>query len=808
MTTPPDVQFASGPTQEVEFVNLYGEIFNLTGASRGSFYLGNFFQTGTDYLSDPKILYDNESDRWFASILHINSAQTAVFNVLAVSSSSDASGTWTVYSLPDVPGDLGDQPILGLSSSLIGLAVNLFSGSSLLGVQFWIVNKSSAVAGGVLAYQAYGPSGVDYSLHPVEGVSPNGTLRMVQVDPFASNQIDLVSVTGVPPATPVFSNMSFTVSSISGAPGAPMPSSTNLLDPGDPRIQSAVYGHGSIWLVFSDQCVPSGDVTNRGCVRFVQINTSTPAIVKDFDYGVAKAYLLYPAVAVGPDGTVLMVYGESSSTVYPSIYATGRGPSDPSGSFAPPTLLRAGTSAMTGGLCSNGACRYGDYFGAAWTPNDTHAWLAGEFVGATGATWGTAFAEATYSTAAARQEVHLSAAPTVLDAGQSTTVTFRFLNSTCVSSAGNSCRVHIPLVGSNLDVTCTSPFTAANATVTFSAAGNFTIGAGGYLDVFNSSSCSGSPALNLSATPVIVTVHPAPSLTYTASPAFPVDVGVPVTLKAVIAGGSGGASFLWSSLPPGCSPTPSTTLSCTPTAAGVGRLTVSATDSVGVQTQLSAGFVIEPDPSVSVNASTSTIEVGQSVEFTATAAGGVGTPAYSWNGLPTGCAGRNTADLLCTPGGAGSFNTTATVSDSFSFRGTSRTVEVVVVAGPKLSIVAAPPSVVVGEVLNLSALVVDGSGPFTFTWSGLPTGCPIQLDPSWACRPIASGQFKVVATVTDSLGGVATADLTVSVSPAPSGSSPSPWALFGSQGMVVLLLIVVLIVGIGVFLAVRARGRK
>ncbi len=803
-TTPPDVQFASGPTQEVEFDNLYGEIFNLTGANLGSFYLGNFFRTGSDYLSDPKIMYDNESGRWFASILHINSAGTAAFSMLAVSNSSDAAGTWAVYSLADVPGDLGDQPILGLSSDLIGIGVNLFTSSSYVGVQFWVINKTSGLSGGTLTYRSYGPVASDYSLHPVDGLSPNATLYWVETDPSTANHIELVAVNGVPPSVPVFTNSSLAVSAISAPPGAPMPGSSNLLDPGDQRVQSAVFSHGTITLVLNDACVPSGDSVARGCVRFVQIDPATPSVAQDADFGIAGAYLLYPAVAVAPNGTVLMVYGESSTTVYPSIYVTARSPADAAGTFATPVLLRAGTVAMNGGLCSGGACRYGDYFGAAWSPLGSTAWLAGEFVGGSSAEWETAFAEASYSGAGLTPQLRLTASPSILDAGQSTNVTLVFENSTCVGGSSSYCDAYLPLGSSNsLERNCTNPLTTLRATVPFPAPGSYSIGVGGYLAVYANSSCSGVPLLNMTVTPFDITVLAAPTVTLRAHPGFPDDVGVPVTLTASATGGDGGFTYAWTGLPSGCTALTNASYSCTPTTPGAGQVRVAATDTLGSTTEAFEPFTIVPPPSVTLNASPSVVETGQAVEYTATAVDGVGSLSYRWTGLPSGCAGGDLSDVICTAKSSGTPQVSVTVTDALGMTATSNSVSTQVIPAPVLSISVSPIPTALNGLLNVTAAISGGEAPFQYAWSGLPRGCASTNGPTVECRPTESGTFEVSVTIVDGLGAGASAVTNVTVTAAPGTSTNS----IGTTELEEIFLVIVAVAGAGIGLVARSRRR-
>jgi hypothetical protein len=70
---PPDVQVARGPTQVVEMVNLYFEVWNARGVMVAGEGLSTFYST-SNYLSDPRVIYDNLSGRFFASILSITSS--------------------------------------------------------------------------------------------------------------------------------------------------------------------------------------------------------------------------------------------------------------------------------------------------------------------------------------------------------------------------------------------------------------------------------------------------------------------------------------------------------------------------------------------------------------------------------------------------------------------------------------------------------------------------------------------------------------------------------------------------------------
>src|SRR5260370_33097506 len=67
---PPDTQLAAGPTNLVEADNAVLSVWTKSGSMVTSYDLNVFFAVPTGYhASDPRILYDSESSRWFLSIL-------------------------------------------------------------------------------------------------------------------------------------------------------------------------------------------------------------------------------------------------------------------------------------------------------------------------------------------------------------------------------------------------------------------------------------------------------------------------------------------------------------------------------------------------------------------------------------------------------------------------------------------------------------------------------------------------------------------------------------------------------------------
>jgi hypothetical protein len=376
---PPDVQVAAGPNQVVEMVNLEGEVFTKGGVSNQTFSLSTFFRTGADSISDPKVLFDVPSGRWFSSLVDI----TINSVILGVSSTSDPTGLWSIYSI-NVGSFLPDQPILGVSDDKVAVAANDFSGNTFVGSQFWILNKSQMLSGSTVNFFTSGANSGVLSIHPVQSLSPTTTQYMVSDivgrRGLSTTSLRFFSVTGVPGVSTVSvvtNDLAVsTIGTLSGSslPGGVQPGTSATVDTADFRTQAAVWYKGAAWVTFDDACTPTGDTQLRSCIRLTKIaTTGSPLVSQDFDFGTSQQYNFYPALSIDKNGNLLVEYGYSNSTVFPSLAVTGQLTTDPAGSLARPHVLKAGAAADT-------STRYGDYFGAALDPADPSVvWVAGEY---------------------------------------------------------------------------------------------------------------------------------------------------------------------------------------------------------------------------------------------------------------------------------------------------------------------------------------------------------------------------------------------------------------------------------------------
>lgn len=178
------------------------------------------------------------------------------------------------------------------------------------------------------------------------------------------------------------------------APSSPQKNSDNLLYTVG-SIRDVVYRNGKMWASATSACTPSGDTQTRCCLRLVELNDNGAgsfSIAQDIEYSQANTYYFYPAIGVDATDALVVGFGASSSTIYPSFYATGRKATEPVNTLHGPTRVAAGQAPYGVNCLLFGMplCRWGDYFGAAVDPVDSHTiWIAGEYAAYPTPTWST-----------------------------------------------------------------------------------------------------------------------------------------------------------------------------------------------------------------------------------------------------------------------------------------------------------------------------------------------------------------------------------------------------------------------------------
>ena len=150
--SPPDTNGAVGATQYVQWVNGEFAVFDkatgalLSGPTQGNALwhgFGGGCQNNND--GDPIVQYDKIANRWILTQFSISTLP--YLECVAVSTTSDATGTYHRYAFSFGNTDYADYPKLGVWSDAYYMSFNLFDGNTFLGADACALDRNAMLAG-------------------------------------------------------------------------------------------------------------------------------------------------------------------------------------------------------------------------------------------------------------------------------------------------------------------------------------------------------------------------------------------------------------------------------------------------------------------------------------------------------------------------------------------------------------------------------------------------------------------------------------------------------------------------------------
>lgn len=271
----------------------------------------------------------------------------------------------------------------------------------------------------------------------------------------------------------------------------------------------------------------------------------------------------------------------------------------------------------------------------------------------------------------------------------------------------------------------------------------------------------------------VVTATSTPLITSFSAIPPSIGLGNSTTFLASVIGGAPPYTYLYSSLPGGCTSSNASSMVCTPTTPGAYNVTLRVTDTLGRSATAYTPLGVTSPPGypvvVSFVAQPSSINLGATTTLRATVVNGTLPYLYSYSGLPPGCYSANTSTLGCTPTSVGPFSVVLGVTDSLGHSVRATTLLTVLATGNSptiVSFVANPPVIPLGDTSNLTVGVVNGTAPYSYRFTGLPAGCATADSSQLRCTPTLSGNFTIGVQVTDSLSRSANDSTLLQVVPA------------------------------------------
>jgi hypothetical protein len=468
---PPDQGLCVGKGFVVEPINLALAVFSRNGkALTGTTALNQFHKrspaidrtTGVtgDFLSDPKCYYDPIGQRFIQTVLEVdapgNFDGAAPFNrthiLIAVSQTSDPTGTWNLYSfdtsndgLNGTPAHTGcpclpDQPLLGANRDGVFIDTNEFQNNPSFffnGGQIYALGRASLESGASSVGFVHlnvgtvptGDANLPFwgSLQPSTSINPGGGTELLMTggpeDIFQNNapldnRIAAWSVTGTgsldrsnPRLTlrhKVLTSETYGLPINTGAtqkPGpTPLRDSLGDVDPlatinaNDSRMNQVVDVGGVLYGGVNTTVTSATGPSRVGIAYFVvgAIGTRGTLVARILNQGyvaVDGENVLFPSIAVSRSGVGAMCFTLSGPDFFPSAayvrFASGR-TAGPIHISGPGTAPEDGFTAYQA-FGGNGVARWGDYSAAVFAQGAV--WMGNEFIPDTprtvNANWGT-----------------------------------------------------------------------------------------------------------------------------------------------------------------------------------------------------------------------------------------------------------------------------------------------------------------------------------------------------------------------------------------------------------------------------------
>jgi len=408
---PPDTNATVGATQVVETVNVAYAVYNkTTGAqimapvSIQTLYQPLGGQCATGNLSDPVATYDKAAQRWLITMIAFNNSFTQNNACVAVSTTSDATGTYHLYSF-NYKTVLPDYPKLGVWPDAYYLTTDSFpSGGFFTGAESCALDRTNMLAGNPATSVCFQRGTADFALLPadLDGSTPPPTgAPNYEMDLATSTKLNLYQfhvdfvVTGNSTFTgpTQLTVPAYTDACASTGTCIVQPSPGEKLDAlGDRLMYRLAYrnftDHEAMVLNHSIKAAGTGKAPSA--VRWYEVRSpgSSPVVFQSGSVGGGTSPISRWMASIGMDkvGDIALGYSKSSSTLKPSIEYTGRVPTDTLGKMEAPHTVVTG-----GGVQTSSFNRWGDYSSMQIDPvDDCTFWYTQEYYKTTGSfNWST-----------------------------------------------------------------------------------------------------------------------------------------------------------------------------------------------------------------------------------------------------------------------------------------------------------------------------------------------------------------------------------------------------------------------------------
>ncbi|MCA9985764.1 MAG: hypothetical protein KDE59_15770 [Anaerolineales bacterium] len=400
---PPDPELAVGPNHVIAVVNVAFEIYDKSGNSLvGPTTFASFMASDPNCDSgvfDPNAHYDEEADRYIIAI-----DGDGTHYCVAVSQTGNPTGSWNIYSFATNPANANffDYPHAGVGDNALYMGGNMFNcgaiNCSFVEARVWAFDKTAMYNGSAASFRTASLGNTVFTPQPLnlhgfnQGTWLNGNTHyfITATDP---DNVQIFTWTnalsGTSPVQQTNLNLQTATGVTSSAPVSwPQAGGGGSIQGNDERPQDFEYRNGFGWTSQVVACNPGSGTVN--CVRWAQINLSTFTVANAGVYGSNGDYRTFADLAVNACDGMAVGYTKGNSSIFPSIFVTGREAGDPAGTLQAETQLKAGEITYT--AFDSAPRRWGDYTEMTIAPDGVTFWYLGEYSKITGngsGRWGT-----------------------------------------------------------------------------------------------------------------------------------------------------------------------------------------------------------------------------------------------------------------------------------------------------------------------------------------------------------------------------------------------------------------------------------
>ena len=402
---PSDSNLSVGATQVVEVINTAYQVFSKSTSSvQSPRQISSIFtgvsgfcgQGASGNYTDPVVLYDRAAGRWVIGIVATDSSFATGDECVAVSTSTDATGSYHRYVFTFGTNVFNDYPKLGVWPDAYYASYNLFSPTAFIAAKACAYNRAAMLAGTTAKAVCFSNTN-EFSFLPsdLNGTTapPTGEPNFF-VDLFSTSalhlfkfHVDFTTPTNSKFTGPVTISVTpFTQACAATGTCIPQAGTTDQLDSlGDRLMFRLAYRNFGTHESLVVNHAAKTSVAASG-VRWYEIRSpnATPLIFQRGTLTSGSTSLWMGSIAMDKIGDMALGFSESSSTIHPTVAFTGRTPSDPLGTMEGIQIIFAGKGSQTGGVV-NGGNRWGDYSDMVIDPSDDCSfWYVNQYIPSNG----------------------------------------------------------------------------------------------------------------------------------------------------------------------------------------------------------------------------------------------------------------------------------------------------------------------------------------------------------------------------------------------------------------------------------------